>query len=217
MEEEYPEREYDEKNQNRKESEGGFFSFVFDLAKIIILSLVIIIPIRTFLFQPFFVQGKSMEPNFQDGEYLIVNEFGYKKTKVAVGEKELFTVTPFKEFERGEVAVFRYPDNPEEYFIKRIIGLPGEKIEIKGGDVIVYNKQNPTGGILDETRYLEDALGETECSGSCVYDLKDDEYLVLGDNRGHSSDSRRWGALSKEYVIGKVFLRAWPFTDFKVF
>ncbi|MFO7807359.1 MAG: signal peptidase I [Candidatus Moraniibacteriota bacterium] len=200
------------------EDEGsGFLGFVFDLVKIVVLSLVVIIPVRTFLFQPFFVQGASMEPNFHDGEYLIVNEFGYKKTVVGTEDNKLFAVEPFKELKRGEVAVFRYPNNPEEYFIKRIIGLPGEKIEIKNGNVIVYNQENPNGGVLNEDQYIPGNSGETECSGRCVFELSEDEYLVLGDNRDHSSDSRRWGSLSKDYVIGKVFLRAWPLDEFRIF
>lgn len=158
-----------------------------------------------------------MEPNFHDGEYLIINEFGYKKTVVGTEEKQFFTVDPFKEFSRGDVIVFRYPKNPEEYFIKRVVGLPGEKIEIKDGEVIVYNEKNPNGGILDEEKYLKNSAHKTECTGSCVFELKNDEYLVLGDNRDHSSDARRWGALPKDYVIGKVLLRAWPFSEVKFF
>jgi signal peptidase I len=201
----------------KQEKEEGFWGFVFDLAKIVILSLVIIIPVRTFLFQPFFVQGASMEPNFHDGEYLIVNELGYKKTVVGTEDNNFFTVEPFKELKRGDVAVFRYPNNPKEFFIKRIIGLPGEKIEIKNGNVIVYNQENPNGGVLNEKLYIPDKKGKTDCDGRCVFELEDDEYLVLGDNRNHSSDSRRWGALSKDYIIGKVFLRAWPFDEIKFF
>ncbi len=213
------EKDYEEKEEAEwKEGEDiSFLAFVFDLAKIIFISLVIIIPVRTFLFQPFFVQGASMEPNFHDGEYLIINELGYKKTVVGTEENKFFTVDSFKDFSRGDVVVFRYPKNPEEYFIKRVVGLPGEKIEIKDGEVIVYNEKNPSGGILDEERYLKDSAHETECSGACVFELKNDEYLVLGDNRDHSSDARRWGTLPKDYVIGKVLLRAWPLNEIKFF
>ena len=86
------------------------FSFFFELVKIIVISLVIIIPVRYFLIQPFYVKGASMEPNFYDHEYLIIDEITYR----------------FRDPERGEIIVFRYPRNPQEYFIKRIIGLPGD-------------------------------------------------------------------------------------------
>jgi len=210
------EREFEEKPEEEK-SEKNKASFFFELIKIVFFSLLIIIPIRTFLFQPFFVQGASMEPNFYDGEYLIINEFGYKKTVVGTGDYEIFTANPHKELQRGDVVVFRYPNNPDEYFIKRIVGLPEEKIEIQEGRVLVYNDENPGGKYLDEKKYLPSVAQRTECVGNCVFDLEDDEYIVLGDNRSHSSDSRRWGVLNEDFVIGKVLLRAWPLSEFKWF
>jgi signal peptidase I len=190
---------------------------VWELAKVILISLAIIVPIRTFIFQPFFVQGASMEPNFHDGEYLIINEFGYKKTVLGTKDKKLFTVEPFKEISRKNIIVFRNPQNPKEYFIKRVIGLPGEKIEIKNGDVVVYNDENPEGGILDESDYLDKMLHKTECWDECVFDIGEGHYLVLGDNRKYSSDSRAWGLLSEDFIIGKVFIRAWPFSEAEIF
>ncbi len=191
--------------------------YVFEFVKIIVISLIIIIPIRTFVFQPFFVQGASMEPNFHNGEYLIVNEFGYKKTVVGINQKEFFTVDNFKEISRKEVIVFRNPRNPKEYFIKRVIGLPGDRIEIKDGEVILYNEENPQGGILDESEYLTKMLHQTECREQCSFEVKQDEFLVFGDNRKYSSDSRSWGVLPSEFVVGKVLFRAWPFDEIKIF
>lgn len=203
-----------EKNQNKLKK---FFDSFWELFKIVVISLAIIVPIRTFIFQPFFVQGASMEPNFHDGEYLIVNELGYKKTVIGKENKELFTVKPFKNIERKEVVVFRNPQNPKEYFIKRIIGLPGDKIEIKDGDIVIYNEENPQGGILDESEYLTKMLHKTECLQQCVFEIEEDQYLVLGDNRKYSSDSRTWGLLSSDFIIGRVLLRAWPFNQAEIF
>lgn len=217
------EKETGEKNEKtvKKEEEKekgeklGPFSYFMELLKVVIWALIIIIPIRTFLFQPFFVQGASMEPSFYDKEYLIVNELGYKETDVGVGDKTFFSVESSKELERGDVVVFRYPKNPNDFFIKRIVGLPGEKVEISSGQVKIYNQENPDGFVLDEKEYLP-SVQSTDCV-NCVFQLSEEEYFVLGDNRSHSSDSRTWGPLSKEYVIGKVFLRAWPMNEFQIF
>jgi len=210
-------QEIEEKQQKKLDGLQKIISSFWELAKVVIISLIIIIPIRTFIFQPFFVQGASMEPNFHDGEYLIVNEFGYKKTVLGTENKELFTVRSFKEISRKDVIVFRNPQNPEEYFIKRVIGLPGDRIEIKDGDIVLYNDSNPQGGVLDESDFLDKMLHKTECWKECVFDIGEKEYLVLGDNRNHSSDSRSWGLLSEDFVIGKVLLRAWPFDKAEVF
>ena len=158
-----------------------------------------------------------MEPNFHDGEYLIINELGYKKTVLCTEQKQLLTVTPYKEIERKDIIVFRNPQNPEEYFIKRVIGLPGEKIKIEDGDVVIYNEENPEGGVLDESRYLTKMLHQTECLKQCEFEIGEDELFVLGDNRKYSSDSRSWGLLPEDYVVGKVLLRAWPFDKIGTF
>jgi len=192
----------------------GVGGFIVEVVKIIALACMIIIPIRVFLFQPFFVQGASMEPNFQNNQYLIVNEFGYKKTEVSADGKTFFTVEPFKELERQEVVVFRYPKNPTQFFIKRVIGLPGEKVEIKDGVVTIYNTENPKGFVLDETGYL---ASTTKTTGEIAVTLKEDAYFVMGDNRLFSSDSRSWGPVPEEDIIGKAFLRAWPLDKITVF
>lgn len=163
-----------------------WLNFVWEIAKIVIISLAIIIPIRYFLIQPFFVNGASMEPNFLDGDYLIVDEISYR-----VGAPQ-----------RGDIIIFRYPLNPSEFFIKRIVGLPEENIKIENGRVFINGK------ILDESEYL----GNIDTAGNIEVFLGADEYFVLGDNRQASSDSRKWGELDKRYIIGRAWLRAWPFS-----
>lgn len=199
--------------ENDEEVYYGVGSFLWEVVKVFFWALVIIVPIRVFLLQPFFVQGASMEPNFKDGDYLIVNELGYKETKLGVSGKDFFTVSSFKEFDRGDIAVFRYPRNPQQFFIKRIVGLPGEEVKIKDGKVFIYNQKNPQGFMLNE-EYLSAGL---ITSGDTDRKLNGDEYFVLGDNRGASHDSRAWGALPKNDVIGKVLLRAWPINKANIF
>jgi signal peptidase I len=169
-----------------------WLNFVWEILKVVIISLAIIIPIRYFLIQPFFVKGASMDPNFWDGDYLIIDEISYH----------------FEQPERGDVIVFRYPLDPSQFFIKRIIGLPGETVKIADGEVIIYNKSvSEEGIVLDESAYLKDSY----TPGNLEISLGKDEYFVLGDNRIASSDSRRWGGVAKHYIIGRAWIRAWPF------
>ncbi len=169
-----------------------FLNFVWEIFKIVIISLAIIIPIRYFLFQPFFVRGASMEPSFEDGEYLIIDEISYR----------------FHAPERGDVIIFRYPNDPSQYYIKRIIALPGETIKIEGGRVTVFNAEYPKGFNLDEPYLSEE---NKFISGNSETQLDENDYFVLGDNRQASSDSRRWGSVPRHYIIGRAWLRAWPF------
>jgi len=167
----------------------NFLLYLWEVVKIVVLASLIVIPIRLFIFQPFFVKGQSMEPNFENGDYLIVDELSYR----------------FNEPQRGEVIVFKYPNDISQRYIKRIIGLPGETIEIKEGKIEVFNKEGEK--VLKETNYLSQdilTVGDTNIT------LKGDEYFVLGDNRLASADSRRWGPLPKKDIIGKVIFRAWP-------
>ena len=173
---------------------------ILEFIKIVIISLLIILPIRYFIIQPFYVKGASMEPTFHDHEYLIIDEISYR----------------FNDPQRGEVIVFRYPDNPQEYFIKRVIGLPGEKIEIINGDIFIYNRDNPEGFKLDESLYLADNI-KTYNTNEAPVELGAGEYFVLGDNRYASKDSRTFGSLNKSFITGRVFLRGWPFNRFTVF
>lgn len=205
------------KHNTQKRSEKGFDGvgqFVREVVKIFFMALVIIVPIRVFLFQPFFVNGASMEPNFSNGQYLIVNEFGYKKTDIAFDRYSLFSVEPSKDLVRDDVIVFRYPKSPKQSFIKRVIGLPGERVVIREGQVKIFNANNPQGMLLDESDILP--FGR-QTIGTADETLSEKEYFVLGDNRAFSHDSRAWGPVKKSDVIGKVFLRAWPLRDAKVY
>ena len=192
----------------------GVGRFLWEIVKIIILALIIIIPVRVFFFQPFFVQGASMEPNFHDGEYLVVGEFGYKETSVGFAGTSLFTVMPFKELHRGDPVVFRPPGVTGQFFIKRVVGLPGETVEINNSHIIIKNTQSPSGFVLNERTYL---LPSVETTGDRVITLGADEYFLLGDNRTASKDSRAFGPVSKDRITGKVILRAWPFDRLTLF
>ncbi|KKQ52762.1 MAG: Signal peptidase I [Parcubacteria group bacterium GW2011_GWD2_38_11] len=191
----------------------GVGSFLWEVVKVFFWALIIIVPIRIFLFQPFFVQGASMEPNFKDGDYLIVNELGYKQTSANIDGLHLFTVGSFKELNRGDVVVFRYPRDPKQFFIKRVIGLPGEQVKVEAGKVTIFNNQHPEGLVLDEHTYLPTG---SITNGTATVALKSDEYFVLGDNRQFSHDSRAWGALPENDVIGKVLIRAWPISKAEI-
>jgi signal peptidase I len=203
-----------EEEDLKKEGYLGVGSFIFEIVKIVLLAFIIIVPIRVFLFQPFFVQGASMEPNFEDNQYLIINEFGYKDTSLGLGGKNLVNIGSFKNMERQTVVVFRYPLDTSKYFIKRVIGLPGEKIEVRNGMVKIYNQGNPDGFILNEDKYLGKNV---KTNGELTIDLKNDEYFVMGDNRMFSSDSRTWGPVPKRDIMGKVLVRAWPLDKMSVY
>lgn len=171
--------------------------FLAELVEIVFISLFIIVPIRFFIIQPFFVKGKSMEPNFRENDYLIVDEISFR----------------FREPQRGETIVLRSPRPAGQFFIKRIIALPNETIELKDGKVIIYSQEHPEGQVLEEP-YLR--AGEIT-DGNLKMTLGKDQYFVLGDNRRFSYDSRRWGLLDKKDIIGRVWLRLWPPQDFQVF
>lgn len=176
-----------------------FFIFVWEMLKIALISAAIIIPVRYFLIQPFFVKGASMEPNFHDREYLIIDEISYR----------------FDTPTRGQVVVFRYPRNPQEYFIKRIIGLPGEEVQIKNGTVTIYNEEHPDGFALTEPYLSNESITYNQDEDRVP--IGPDEYYVLGDNRGASKDSRYFGAVNKSFIIGKVLFRGWPIDKAQVF
>ena len=170
---------------------------LWEILRVLLISAAIVIPIRYFIVQPFVVRGASMEPNFADREYLVVDEVSYY----------------FRDPARGEAIVFRYPRNPKEFFIKRISGLPGEKVAIRQGFVMIFNKQYPQGFTLQEP-YLQPPGARTHPEFEIT--LGRDEYFVLGDNRDFSSDSRIWGALPGELIVGRAVFRAWPVARFGI-
>lgn len=162
--------------------------FLLELTKIAILAGVTVFIVRQFVFKPFYVKGQSMEPTFFEREYLIINQFTYR----------------FQEPERGEIVVFRPPTGAKDFYLKRIIGLPGERVRVEDGNVIVCDTECH---VLDET-YLE---GTVETEGSVRLTLGPDQYFVMGDNRPQSFDSRRFGAVDKSLLVGKIWFRGYPF------
>ncbi len=171
--------------------------FVLELLQILAISLVIIIPVRYFLIQPFYVKGASMEPNFFDHEYLIIDELSYR----------------LNDPKRGDIVVFKYPKDEKQFFIKRVIGLPGETVEIVDGKVRIYNKEQPNGFFLDETSYIDGVF----TSSRQIVQLKEDEYYLMGDNRPDSLDSRIFGPVKRDLLIGRVALRGYPVDRWKLF
>ncbi len=157
--------------------------------------MIIILPVRTFLAEPFMVSGSSMIPNFHDKDYLIVDRLSYR----------------IHNPQRGDVIVLKFPKDTTQYFIKRIIGLPGETVICEQGRVAVEASGEAAPQILAET-YLPSTALTQNCKPKQV--LGSDEYFVLGDNRMASSDSRVWGILPKDDIVGRVWLRIFPFHDF---
>jgi signal peptidase I len=188
---------------NSPNGQTGFkkvFEFLWEIAKVVIISLAIIIPVRMFVIQPFIVEGASMVPNFHDGEYLVVDEISYRLTSL----------------KRGDVVIFHPPSLPDVYYIKRIIGLPGETLEIKDDSIYITPVGSQKSFKLDESSYLSDAESNTGQNMKSVT-LKNNEFFLMGDNRHNSLDSRRFGPVSMDHVRGRVLVRAYPFNQFTLF
>lgn len=165
-------------------------SAIWELVKFIFIVGIIVIPIRFYIAQPFIVRGDSMTPTFENGDYLIIDEFSYRFLRDA---------------RRGEVIVFRYPNDPSKFFIKRIIGLPGETVRIESGILTISDNNNV---VADPYAKF---VGKLYPDG--VWTLGTGEYFVMGDNRAFSSDSRSWGSLPKNLIIGRAFIRLWPIAN----
>lgn len=170
-------------------------SFIWEMARFIILAIIIVIPIRVYIAQPFVVSGASMDPTFANGQYLVIDEISYR----------------FHEPTRDDVIVFRYPNDTKKFFIKRIIGLPNETVEIKNGTVIIYNADNEQGFKLDEPYIVNHSGGNTH------FELGPDEYFVMGDNRPASSDSRYWGSVHRDLIVGQALLRLLPVKELGIY
>ena len=167
------------------------FLYAFrEIIEIVLVAVLVVFGVRSFLVQPFLVSGASMEPNFHGGDYILINELSYR----------------FRAPERGEVVVFRYPGDERTFFIKRIIGLPGERVVVTGGELYIYAKGATKGRLINED-YLPRNL---QTVGEKDITLTDKEYFVMGDNRDASFDSRQWGPLDRSEVIGSVWVRLWP-------
>mgnify|MGYP001016259168 CR=1 FL=1 len=161
--------------------------------KIIFFMLAIIL-LRLFVIDPFLVNGSSMEPTFEDGDYVIVDKLSYQLRAPA----------------RGEVIVFDAPTNDGRYFIKRIIGLPGERVVVDGTSVTIFNKENPNGFKSTEPYVKFTSNRKADRT------LASDEYFVMGDNREVSSDSRIWGPLHRSAIEGRALVRLLPLKTFGI-
>lgn len=167
------------------------YVFLIDIVQTLLLAAAVFLVIYVFLFRPFQVNGDSMFPNFTDKEYILTNIISLN----------------FREPKKNEVIVFKAPPDPEKDFIKRVIGTAGDRVMVK--DTHVYLN----GQLLDESKYLKPDVATYE--GSFLRDGSEitvpaGKFLVMGDNRNYSSDSREWGFVSKSDIIGKSFFVYWP-------
>lgn len=187
-----------ENNQNTP-TEAAAPKSIHPLTEIVqfaLIALIIVVPIRMFVAQPFIVSGASMEDTFHSGEYLIVDQISYY----------------FDDPKRGDVIIFRYPKDPSKFFIKRVIGVPGDTVNISGNTVTITNESQSVSAVLDEPYVAEMAE-----NNQLTETLGEREYFVMGDNRNQSSDSRVWGVLQKEKIIGRALIRLFPFTKVDLF
>jgi signal peptidase I len=173
----------EEKNSVEKEGQ----SFLKETFRFALVALLVVIPIRVFIAQPFIVSGASMDPTFETGEYLIVDEISYR----------------FDDPQRGDVIVFKFPSDTSKFFIKRIVGIPGEIVKIQNGEVTIVDKDS------NEIKIQEDYVVHKSFD-NLITTLVDEEYFVMGDNRSDSLDSRSWGPLHEDFIKGKAFLRLVP-------
>jgi signal peptidase I len=167
---------------------------MFSLIQSVTLTIALAFFLRFFVVQPFIVEGSSMEPNFHDREYIVIDKASYR----------------FREPHRGEVIVFHPPNDPSQNYIKRIIGLPGDTVEIKEEDVYINNKK------VDEPYLGESNHATNDGHQKAPITLAAGEYFVLGDNRQHSSDSREWGILDKASIEGRTWFIAYPPQNFQL-
>lgn len=167
---------------------------LLELVQFAVIALIIVIPVRYFIAQPFIVSGASMENTFHTGEYLIIDQLSYR----------------FENPQRGDIIVFRYPKDPSKFFIKRVIALPGDTIAIHGNTVTISEKDGKSMTLKEP--YVKSMAENNELTET----LGDREYFVMGDNRDASSDSRIWGVLDRDKIIGRAFLRLFPFSKLSV-
>ncbi len=167
---------------------GNAALFGIEVIQILVIAAAIMLPIRFFIVKPFIVQGASMEPNYFHNEYLIIDQITYE----------------FREVERGEVIVFIPPNDEDEFYIKRVVGLPGETVRIEDGIITIFNEEYPQGKQL-----LEDYI-DSYTYGNVEVELEEKEYYVLGDNRLHSYDSRHIGPIEEGMIVGRSWFRGLP-------
>jgi len=165
-----------------------------ETVELVLLALLVVGPIRLFVVNPFIVSGASMVPTFKNGQYLVVDQLSYR----------------FEDPKRGDVVIFRYPKDPSKFFIKRVIGLPGETVVLGGGNVRIEQEGK-------EPLTLDESYVKNRSSDAGTHKLGDEEYFVMGDNRLSSSDSRVWGPLERDLIVGRALLRLFPITEASVF
>jgi len=171
--------------------------FLGELIILIVLAYFTVRLIHTFVFQPYYVVGPSMEPNFYDQDYLLIDKISYH----------------FSTPERGEIVIVKMPNNQKSLIIKRVIGLPGETVKVLDGKVYIFNDQYPSSARLSEP-YLLEGL---ETKGEIERKLGLNEYFVMGDNRPVSYDGRSFGPIDKSLIVGRTLFRVWPFSHIKFF
>lgn len=178
----------------------------------IVIAVILALFVRTWIFQAFKIPTGSMEQNLLIGDHLLVNKFVYAPTATWLERRLL----PVADIERGDIVVFKYPEDPERDFIKRVIGLPGETLEVREKRVYI------NGRLLDEPYvfYLEPPGQLSAHHETTAVDLREqygpitvppDSYFVMGDNRDNSQDSRYWGMLPRTYVKGKALVVYWSY------
>lgn len=180
---------------------SSVFNFLLDIAEVIFLAFGLYLLLNYFVFNLHNVDGDSMLPTLHDKEYLITNKIANR-----VGYK------------RGDIVIFKYPKMPSKEFVKRLIGLPGEKIQIKNSKVLIYNNAHPEGFILNEP-YLAKDTQTTQNSflkEGIITEIPPDNFFVMGDNREISSDSRQWGLVPRKNMVGTAILRIWPVPTFGI-
>lgn len=165
---------------------------IISTLKYILVALLIVIPIRTWVAQPFIVQGNSMYPTLHTHEYLIVDE----------------TVKITQNYKRGDVVILHYPNDPSRYFVKRVIGLPGETVTFEGTKATITGPMHEKPITLDEPYVTESQKKNDYLTRT----LNKDEFFVCGDNRLQSSDSRIWGPVPRNYMDGRALVRLFPFS-----
>ncbi len=190
-----------EKEHNAEVRSAVVLVYIAEFVKIFIIAAAIILPVRLFLIQPYYVKGSSMEPNFHENEYLIVD-------KITVN---------FEKLKRGEVIVFRFPKAEQKFLIKRVIGLPGEKVEACGNTVRVWNKDYPDGITLSENLYNPRQFSGQMFQRCVKEQVGEHEYFVLGDNRPASYDSSIFGTIPDDHLVGRVIFRGLPIEKVRVF
>jgi signal peptidase I len=176
---------------------ASFWTHVLEWVKVIIIALVISLPIRFFIAEPFIVNGASMDPTFATGQFLIVDRLTYR----------------LNEPKRGDVIVFQYPNDPSKYYIKRIIGLPSESLDIKDGTITITKKFSTSTPLTLDEPYVENIHRSHE---TIHLSLGASEYFVMGDNRLESSDSRSWGPLEKHFIVGRPIVRLLPVNSLSI-